>query len=244
MGKRTKSRLMTVTCTFAGCQKTQQVRPSRITKCDGYACCSEHLPHNDGSSAPPPGLVRETVLTAAGAFWGWRDIPLEPGRHASVERARRLALFGLAQAVPAARVHAVVSALIEPMASGRSLHILHVNEMSTGIETDQESGSLEIELPNVVAALCVLLESDQQAGVILRTFTDETVRLPGRSVPLPVKEVRGWLLADGRLQPLTASEIADTYRAGPDPDPAPGVMPPPMECDVRFHDAWHVDLPS
>jgi hypothetical protein len=244
MRKRTKSKLATVTCTFTGCQKTQQARPSRITKCDGYACCAEHLPHNDGSTAPPPGFVRETVLNAAGGFWGWRDAPLPPGGHASLDRAGRLALFGLAQTIPAARVHAVVSALIEPVASRRTLHILHVNEMSTGIESDDESGSLHIELPNVAAALCVLLGSNQQVGVILRTFTDETVRLPGRRIPLPVKEVRGWLLADGHLQPLTASEVADAYRTGPDPDPSRGMTLRRVDYDVRFHDAWHVELPA
>ncbi|NNN33195.1 hypothetical protein HLK59_23115 [Streptomyces sp. S3(2020)] len=136
--------------------------------------------------------------------------------------------------------------MIEPVASRRSLHILYVNEMSTGIESDEESGSLEIELPNVAAALRVLLGSSQRAGVILRTFTEETVRLPGRRVPLPLKEVRGWLLAGGRLKPLAASEVTGAYRAGlaPDPDPDPGTSLSPVDCDVRFHDAWHVDLPG
>ena len=82
----------------AGCGRTQYVRPSKITKCDGYTCalgsCKQtpdfHVP------TPPAGAVCVIEMHAAGAFSGWtvREADAEAWR--SVERARAILAAGLA----------------------------------------------------------------------------------------------------------------------------------------------------
>ncbi|MBV6702031.1 hypothetical protein KV557_33845 [Kitasatospora aureofaciens] len=110
--------------------------------------------------------------------------------------------------------------------------------MSTGVGVD-ETGCLEIELPNVAAALRFMLDQGHTAGVLLRTFTDRTAYTTETGYPIPVKELRGWALRGGRLLPLTAAEVVDAHCTE-----AETGEPLPPERGVTYRDAWEVTCPA
>lgn len=179
-------------------QQGQRLRRSKLIPCDGYMCRREHGP----AEHPPPGLVREIVLYAAGGFEGWRDVVPDEESLASVAKARRLALFGLAQAIPAEEVEAVIRAVVTSTGTATRA-ILVVDEMSTGVEVAAD-GSLAVELPNVAAVFCMMLrQTTTHAGVVLRTYTG--------SPAAPGTEVRGWFMSAGRLYPLPAADIRSAH---------------------------------
>ncbi|MBB4944419.1 hypothetical protein FHR32_008825 [Streptosporangium album] len=93
MGKRKGAVKVTVQC--HGCDKTQTLRPSKIERCDAYACTWEHGPREELA----PGLVREIVYNAAGGFWGWRDVLATEEDAQAVRRAREIAVLGVAESV-------------------------------------------------------------------------------------------------------------------------------------------------
>lgn len=230
---RSSAQRVTIVCGFTGCQKTQTLRQSRLNVCDGYYCRWDHAPDD----SPTPGLARETVGNAAGSFTGWREVPIDDELHASLSRARRIALFGAASTIPEHTVIATLQALAGP--AGRpSRSILTIGELSTGVDVDND-GQVDIELPNVAAALCLMLTRGDTSGVILRTFTDQVSGITPTGCPIPVKHVRGWLMHGGALEPLPTAEIHSSYSI--DADTLEPITPDP---DLEFHDAWPVALPE
>ncbi|MEV6867696.1 hypothetical protein AB0M44_42755 [Streptosporangium subroseum] len=93
MSKRKAAVKVTVRC--HRCDKTQTLRPSKIERCDGYACTREHGPQEEQA----PGLAREIVYNAAGGFWGWRDVIATEEVAQAVRRAREIAVLGVAEMV-------------------------------------------------------------------------------------------------------------------------------------------------
>ncbi|MGN9777372.1 hypothetical protein ACTMS0_16640 [Micromonospora sp. H33] len=77
------------------CFRTQTMRPGRVESCDGYFCVTGHGP----SGGPPPGLVRELVINAAGGFWGWRDVLPSHEAMSGILRAREILAIGQAQRI-------------------------------------------------------------------------------------------------------------------------------------------------
>lgn len=221
-----RTAMITITCGHSGCGRTQRLRRKKLIPCDGYMCRRDHGAVND----PPPGLVREIVVQAAGGFDGWRDVVPDEELLAAMARARRLALYGLAQTIPVEEVEAVIRVLVAP-AGAATRGILVVDEMSTGVEVAAD-GSLIVELPNVAAVFCAMLrQKATRAGVVLRTFTG--------SPAATAAEVRGWFMSAGRLHPLAAADIRSAHCT----DSSSGRSMPP-EPGVTFHDAWPVDLPA
>jgi hypothetical protein len=152
---------------------------------------------------------------------------------AAQHRAERIRLFALASALPPARADELMLAVAGPCGPG-STSILTVNEMSTSITLDGD-GHPDVELPNVAAAFRYLLDHEGQAGVLLRTFTD-TVAFTGPSGrPIPLKELRGWLMRDRRLLPLPAAEVFAAHCTDADTG-----EPLPPERGVAYRDAWPV----
>ncbi len=230
MRTKNKAAMVTIECGHPGCEKSQTLRRSRVTRCDGYMCRHEHGP----GEGPPPGLVREIVPAAAGGFTGWRDIVVDEEGRASLERARHLALLGLAQTVPQERVVSLLQALVGP--AGRGLNnLLTINQMSTAVLLGRD-GTPVVELPNVAAAMCSMLDQGHQGGVVLRTFTKQTAYVTSGGRAIPVKEVRGWVIGAGVLHPLSAAETRVAHCT----DAETG-RPLPQERGVLFLDAWPVN---
>ncbi|GAA0953216.1 hypothetical protein GCM10009550_34890 [Actinocorallia libanotica] len=238
MGRTKKDERVVVVCGHPGCGKSQTVRRSRVTKCDGYMCKRDHGP----GDRPPPGMVREVVWQAAGGFDGWRDIVLDAVQRAAFARAERLALFALAQGIPRAETDALASALVAPAGRGRR-HLLTVTgagvegvgvEVSTGIGLT-EDGRVEIEDVHAVALTVLLLRSKREGGAVLRTFTDETAYFTPKGTPVPVKELRGWFLADHMMHPLSSDEMREALTT--DVESGTSIL---LERGVRPEAAWRV----
>ncbi|MFC7217583.1 hypothetical protein ACFQLX_05250 [Streptomyces polyrhachis] len=229
-GKRQE--VVVIVCAGEGCGKVQRVRRSRVLLCDGYACCAEHVP----GEGVPPGRERRFVVNAAGGFTGWRDVAVDEGRRAEAQRAHRLALLGLAQSFPWPRTVLLLRGILGAEGVPGTHHLLVVNDMSTALHVTRQGG-LDVELPTVAGAIGVLLRGHGTAAVILRTFAAETFRTTARGVRIPVKRIRGWLLAERRLTPLPAAEVRAAY--GVDADSG---APLAVERDLVFCDAWEVPL--
>ncbi|MEW6568230.1 MAG: hypothetical protein AB1449_08720 [Chloroflexota bacterium] len=76
----------------AGCGRTQRVRPSRITPCDGYTCALGGCKQNPDFKLPaiPEGWIRVLEVGAAGGFPGWRTRPATQAERQSVARAKAI----------------------------------------------------------------------------------------------------------------------------------------------------------
>jgi hypothetical protein len=136
---------------------------------------------------------------------------------ASLGRVRRLGLFAQAMSLPPERAEALVAALVAPV--GRAVtSIVSFREMSTGIDLSAD-GSVEVELPNVVAVLCLLLDQGEEAGVVLRTFTGETGFVLDGGRQIPVKAATEGLIGQFGVGFYSSFMVADevtllTRRAG------------------------------
>jgi hypothetical protein len=106
--------------------------------------------------------------------------------------------------------------------------------MSTAVRLGQ-AGRPEIELPDVAAALRLMLDQHCTAGLLLRTFTDRTAFTTEEGLPIPLKELRGWALHEGRLHPLDEAALFDAHCT----DAATG-EPLPPERGLAYRDAWEV----
>ncbi len=58
----------------AGCGRTQSVRKSKVTPCEGYTCGLDCCKLNPDFKLPetPSGYIRQTIFGAAGSFFGWK----------------------------------------------------------------------------------------------------------------------------------------------------------------------------
>ncbi len=236
MSDRSGKRLVeyvTIRCSHVGCDKTQRLRRSRLITCDGYACNWEHGPRKRQA----PGLMREMVMNAAGGFIGWRDVAPDHEQSSAFDRAQCLKSFATATVVPLESTKRLLGALVEPAGPAGTRNIITIGEMSTGVQ--RTSSGIEIELPHVAAAFCMSLSRGDVGGVILRTFTNETAFTTAKGCPIPVKEVRGWLMAERQLHPLSEAEMFAAHCE----DATTGELLAP-EQGVAFRDTGVVELPG
>jgi hypothetical protein len=71
MSKNKFEERITVSC--VGCGRTQSLRKSKLTICDGYTCSLGSCKLNPDYKFPviPDGYIREIISNAAGSFGGW-----------------------------------------------------------------------------------------------------------------------------------------------------------------------------
>ncbi len=152
---------------------------------------------------------------------------------ASVSRAREMAEAARATQ-PGTPAQGTLRALVCPAGSGT--HLVQVNDWSTSVTVGKD-GVIEIENPMVVAGLHRMVNEGREAGIIVRTFTKETSHTLSNGTEIPVKEVRGWLLSGGVLDPLDEQAIFSASCT----DAVTG-EPIAPERGVRYMDAYPVTV--
>lgn len=91
--------------------------------------------------------------------------------------------------------------------TGETCHILTLgNGWSTAIDKLKD-GTYTVENPQVVDELLRAVKAGEEGSVILRTFTPEISHTLANGTRIPVKEVRGWYVADGRLHPVSEQQM-------------------------------------
>ncbi|MFC5748976.1 hypothetical protein [Actinomadura rugatobispora] len=129
----------------------------------------------------------------------------------------------------------ILSALTQP--AGGPSHILTLgNGWSTAID-QLHDGAYSVEHQGVIDELLRAIEAGEETSIVLRTFTAETSQTLANGTRIPVKEVRGWYIADGRLHPLSeqqmfAASCTDTITGEP-------IAPEPS---VRCTDAHPIEV--
>jgi hypothetical protein len=85
--------------------------------------------------------------------------------------------------------------------------------------------------------LGALLAQGVSVGVVVRTFGDDTAFTLSNGVDVPIKTVRSWCVAGGRVRPWRESETFSAFWTD-----AGNGEPIPPERGVRFVDAWPVEI--
>ncbi|MEV0467299.1 hypothetical protein AB0I30_19885 [Nocardia tengchongensis] len=117
-----------------------------------------------------------------------------------------------------------------------AVHAQHLLTLGNGWSTTIEQlrdGTHSVEHPSVIAELLRILEHREQTALILRTFTPEISHVLPNGTPIPVKEVRGWVISDGLAHPLTERQVFDASCVDADTG-----EPIPPEQAVRYVDAY------
>ncbi|XVQ10001.1 hypothetical protein ACQP1W_47060 [Spirillospora sp. CA-255316] len=128
----------------------------------------------------------------------------------------------------------ILSALTQP--TGGSDHILTLgNGWSTAID-QLHDGAYSVEHQAVIDELLRAIEAGEETSIVLRTFTAEIGHTLANGTPIPVKEVRGWHIADGRLHPLSEQQMF----AASCTDASTG-EPIAPEPSVRYTDAHPIE---
>ncbi|MEV7023824.1 hypothetical protein [Kitasatospora sp. NPDC093558] len=220
-----------VTITCPGCGFSIKVKPRTARERENWEAL--YCGRNACDYEPPdsPGMITVIGINAVGSFTGWRHEFPDERQAASLDRARMLALAALARQ-SGSPIQAAIGNLVAPAGPGR--HLLHFDDWSTAVDLAAD-GTIEIENPMVAAALHRMVQEGDEVGVILRTFLEEVSHTGPNGVGIPVKEVRGWYLAEGVFHPLTEAEIFSAYCTDADTG-----EPLPPERGVRYVDAYTV----
>lgn len=129
----------------------------------------------------------------------------------------------------------LVLSLIEHV-EGTGRHIVTCDTIGSSAVHDEFDGTLTVEHLGLFTDILEVLDRGEPGSILLRSFMSEIDHRLPNGVGIPVKQVRGWQVLDGKFNPLPA---ADMFDAACTDSKTGGLLAP--ERGVEYVDAHVLD---